>query len=76
MGQKHNSLLIVTFDEDDFDPKNGNRITTIFYGARLNAREYHAPVNLYNVLHTLESIYGLPFTDNVVAPPIGRIWGK
>jgi acid phosphatase len=74
--KKHNSLLIVTFDEDDYDSKNANKIPTIFYGAKINHGEYHAPVNHYNVLHTLESMYGLPITDNVVAPPISGIWGK
>jgi len=74
--KKHNSLLIVTFDEDDSDPKNGNKIPTIFYGAKLNAGEYKNSINHYNVLHTLESMYGLPITDNVFAPPIGGIWGK
>jgi len=38
--------------------------------------EYKEPVNHYNVLHTLESMYGLTISDNVVAPPIGGIWGK
>jgi hypothetical protein len=74
--KKHNSLLILTFDEDDFDPKNGNRIPTIFYGAKVNPGEYTAAINHYNVLHTLESMYGLPVTDNVVAAPISGIWGK
>jgi hypothetical protein len=74
--KKHNSLLILTFDEDDFVPKNGNSILTIFYGAKVNPGEYTAPINHYNVLHTLESMYGLPVTDNVVAAPISGIWGK
>jgi len=72
----HNSLLILTFDEDDFDPKNGNKILTIFYGAKLTPRQYSAPINHYNILHTIQSMYGLPFTDNVVAAPISGIWGK
>ncbi|HEY5325761.1 MAG TPA: alkaline phosphatase family protein [Mucilaginibacter sp.] len=74
--KKHNSLLILTFDEDDFDPKNGNRIPTIFYGAKVSPGEYTASINHYNVLHTLEAMYGLPFTDNAVAAPISGIWGK
>jgi hypothetical protein len=74
--KKHNSLLILTFDEDDYVAKNENKIATIFYGAKLNLGEYHAFINHYNVLHTLESMYGLPFTDNVVAAPITGIWGK
>ncbi|MDB5008684.1 MAG: Phosphoesterase family protein [Mucilaginibacter sp.] len=74
--KKHNSLLIVTTDEDDYSSKNGNKITTIFYGARLLPGQYKGLINHYNLLHTLESMYGLPFTDNVVAPPIAGIWGK
>jgi len=74
--KKHKSLLIVTFDEDDYVRKNENKIPTIFYGAKLIGGEYKEPVNHYNVLHTLESMYGLTISDNVVAPPIGGIWGK
>lgn len=74
--KKHNSLLIVTFDEDDFDPKNGNSIPTIFYGAKVNQGENKTSITHYNILHTLQSMYGLPFTDNVFAPPISGIWGK
>jgi len=74
--KKHNSLLIVTFDEDDYDTKNGNRIPTIFYGARVNNAEYTSTINHYYVLHTLEAMYGLPSDDNVSAAPISGIWGK
>ncbi len=74
--KKHNSLLIVTFDEDDYDPQNGNRIPTIFYGAKLKHQEYSNTINHYNVLHTLEVMYGLPSADNVSAAPISGIWGK
>jgi len=72
----HKSLLIVTWDEDDALSKNANKIPTIFYGAKLIDGKYTSAINHYNVLHTLESMYGLPFTDNVVAPPIGGIWSK
>jgi acid phosphatase len=74
--KKHNSLLIVTFDEDNYDSKNANKIATIFYGAKLIRSEYKNVINHYNVLHTIESMYGLPVTDNVVAVPISGIWGK
>jgi len=73
---KHNSLLIVTWDEDDSSGKNQNKIATIFYGAKLLGGKSDMPVTHYNVLHTLESMYGLPFTDNNNAPPIASIWGK
>jgi len=74
--KKHNSLLILTFDEDDYDPKNGNKIVTIFYGDKLNQGEYSKTINHYAVLHTLEVMYGLPSPDNVSAAPITGIWAK
>ncbi|MGZ3834197.1 MAG: alkaline phosphatase family protein, partial [Mucilaginibacter sp.] len=74
--KRHNSLLIVTFDEDDYDPQNGNRIPTIFLGAKVNKGEYSDAINHYHLLHTLEVMYGLPVTDNVSAAPITSVWGK
>jgi len=73
---KHNSLLIVTWDEDDSVTKNKNQVATIFYGAKLLGGKYDMPVTHYNLLHTLESMYGLPFTDTNNAPPIAGVWGK
>lgn len=74
--KKHNSLLIVTFDEDDYDSKNGNRIATIFYGDKINQMEYNNSINHYHVLHTIEVMYGLPSEDNISAAPISGIWTK
>jgi hypothetical protein len=74
--KKHNSLLIVTFDEDDYDSKNGNRIATIFYGDKVNTMKYSKSINHYYVLHTLEVMYGLPSDDDVSAAPISGIWEK
>ena len=73
---KHNSLLIVTWDEDDSSSKNQNKIATILYGAKLLGGKYAVPITHYNILHTLESMYGLPFTDANNAPPIAGVWGK
>jgi hypothetical protein len=74
--KKHNSLLIVTFDEDDYDPQNGNRIPTIFYGAKVKKGQYGQTINHYNVLHTLEAMYGLPSADDQSAAPITDVWTK
>jgi hypothetical protein len=74
--KNHNSLLIVTFDEDDYNSQNGNMIPTIFYGEHVNQGEYAKPINHYHVLHTLEVMYGLPSADDVSAAPISGIWGK
>jgi len=57
--QANNSLLIVTWDEDD--DTNLNQIPTIFVGPMVKAGQYSEKINHYNVLRTLEAIYGLPF---------------
>ena len=74
--KKHNSLLIVTFDEDDYDPQNGNKIPTIFYGEKVVTGQYNTPINHYNLLHTLEAMYGLPSDDKQSASPIDGVWSK
>lgn len=54
----HDSLLVVTFDEDD--SAAGNRIATFFYGARIRPGRYAERVDHFRILRTLESLYGLP----------------
>lgn len=54
----HNSLLIITYDEDDFKPENS--ITTIFYGAHIKPGKYAKRVNHFSVLRTIEALYKLP----------------
>lgn len=48
----NNSLLIVTYDEDDFTATN--KISTVFYGANVITGVYNQTINHYNVLRTLE----------------------
>jgi phosphatidylinositol-3-phosphatase len=64
----HNSLLIVTFDEDDFTP--ANQIPTIFFGPMVRPGQYSETINHYNVLRTIEDMYGLGYAGNsaTVAP--------
>lgn len=70
----NNSLLIVTFDEDDNGSRN--QIPTVFYGAHVRPGNYGEQINHYNVLSTLEQMYGLPKTGYAAsAPPITDIWG-
>ncbi len=53
----HNSLLIVTWDEDDYG--NDNRIATIFYGAHLKNGSTDANAwTLHNITRTLEDMHG------------------
>lgn len=53
----HNSLLIITFDEND--GSSGNQIATIFYGAHVSTGTYDEPITHYSVLRTMEDMYGV-----------------
>ena len=53
----HNSLLIVTFDEDD--SSGPNQIATIFYGGNVVPGTYSEHITHYSVLRTMEDMYGL-----------------
>lgn len=68
----HNSLLILTFDEDEFTEKN--HFLTLFSGAAVRSGKYSERINHYNILHTLEEIYQIPVTDTATGPPIRDIW--
>jgi len=69
----HDSLLVVTWDEDDGSASN--QIPTIFIGQRVKPGRYATPITHYNVLRTIEECYGLPH-DGATAntPPIAGIW--
>ncbi len=54
----HNSLLVITFDEDD--SSSDNRILTLVTGAGVTPGRYPQPVNHYSVLATIEDCFGLP----------------
>jgi hypothetical protein len=58
----HNSLFILTFDEDD--RKYNNHIVTIFFGSMVKNGQYSNQINHYNVLSTIEDMYGLPYAGN------------
>jgi phosphatidylinositol-3-phosphatase len=69
----NNSLLILTWDEDDDGPRN--QIPTVIYGAHVQPGAYNEQINHYSVLSTLEQMYGLPKTGNAAtASPIASIW--
>ncbi|GAA1985209.1 alkaline phosphatase family protein [Catenulispora subtropica] len=69
----NNSLLVVTWDEDDYT--ESNQIPTIFVGAGVKTGQYSETVNHYNVLATLEKMYGLaPVGNSATAAPITDIW--
>ena len=69
----NNSLLIVTWDEDDNTDRN--QIPTVIYGGHVQPGTYNEQISHYNVLSTLEEMYGLPKTGYAAsAPPIETIW--
>lgn len=71
--QTHNSLLIVTFDEDDDGPQN--RIPTIFVGEHVQPGRYAQRINHYTVLRTILAMYGLqPLAKSADETPITGIW--
>jgi acid phosphatase len=53
----HNSLFILTFDEDD--NSSNNQIPTIFVGQMVKKENYSIKINHLNILRTIEDMYGL-----------------
>ena len=73
--KRHNSLLIVTFDEDNDLRKN--HIPTFFIGQMVKEGAYSMKINHYNLLRTLEEMYGLSFAGkSSKAAPISNCWLK
>jgi hypothetical protein len=69
----HNSLLIVTWDEDDFSKVN--QIPVIMVGPMVKPGAYNEKINHYSVLRTIEDLYGLqPLGLSKDAKPIKSIW--
>ena len=69
----NNSVLIVTWDEDD--ESQNNQVPTIFVGAGIKPGQYPETINHYNVLRTIENLYGLPALGNAAnAVPITDVW--
>ena len=72
---KHNSLLILTWDEDD--GQEGNHIVTILVGPMVKAGSSGQRIDHYNVLRTLLDFYGLPAIGaSRDVEPIKGIWKK
>ncbi|MBM7652456.1 alkaline phosphatase family protein [Neobacillus cucumis] len=69
----HNSLLIVTWDEDEGTDKN--IIPTFFVGPMVKTGQYNQNVNHFNLLRTIEDIYGLSHAGKAkTSEPITNIW--
>ncbi len=69
----HNSLLIVAWDEDDF--QTANRTPLIFYGANLRSGFNEGSWTLHNLLRTIEDMYSLPHSGRAAqVPPITGVF--
>ncbi|MEZ0093247.1 alkaline phosphatase family protein [Streptacidiphilus sp. EB129] len=69
----HNSLLVVTWDEDD--SSQSNQIPTLFVGAGVKPGAYSENITHYSVLRTIEDAYGLGHLgSSASANPITDIW--
>ncbi|HET6558460.1 MAG TPA: alkaline phosphatase family protein [Prolixibacteraceae bacterium] len=71
--KSHNSLFILTFDEDD--KSMNNQIVTIFSGEMVKGGNYSGKINHYSLLRTIEQMYGLPYAGHAAtARPITDCW--
>jgi acid phosphatase len=71
--RNHNSLLIITTDEDD--SSGANRVTTIVAGAHTRGGQYPQRVDHYGVLRTILDSYQLPSIGAAAtSAPITAIW--
>lgn len=69
----NNSLFILTFDEDDHSASN--RIVTLFSGPMVANGQYASRINHFNVLRTIEDMYGLTYAGaSATATPIDYCW--
>lgn len=69
----HNSLFILTFDEDNQSLEN--RIPTLFAGEMVKEGNYSQKINHLSILRTIEEMYGLPYAcDASKAEPVNNCW--
>ena len=72
---QHNSLLIITWDEDNY--LADNRIVTVMLGPMVKAGKSTQRINHYNLLRTLLDFYGLPALGaSADAEVISGVWVK
>jgi acid phosphatase len=72
---KHNSLLILTWDEDDYH--QDNHIVTLLVGPMVKVGVNDQKINHYHVLRTLLDFYqAVPMGESKKAAAIKGIWRK
>ena len=73
--RSHNSLFILTWDEDDLS--SDNHIATLFVGPMVRPGRYGGRIDHYSVLRTLTDMYGLPpLGEAAKSDPITGIWRR
>ncbi len=70
--KKHNSLFILTYDEDNNTP--ANHIPTIFVGPMIQNKHFKEFINHYSVLRTVEAMYGLDHAGPATEKAITYVW--
>lgn len=70
--QSNNSILIIDWDEDDGG--STNHIPTIFVGPMVKPGRYSERIDHYNVLRTIEDMYGLSHLGYSAAAPLVDVW--
>lgn len=72
---KHNSLLVLTWDEDS--GREDNRVVTLLIGPMVKTGTNEQRIDHYNVLRTLLDLYHLPALGaSKDARPISGVWSK
>ena len=71
--RQHNSLLVVTFDEDNGSAEN--HIATVLVGSMVEPGASAQRIDHYSLLRTLEDMYGLsPLGAAADAAPMAGVW--
>ncbi|MED5018634.1 alkaline phosphatase family protein [Paenibacillus chibensis] len=71
--KKHNSLFILTWDEDDYGSRN--HIPTLMIGEKVQAAQLDQRITHLSVLRLLEDFYHLPYLgETSKAEPILNLW--
>jgi acid phosphatase len=69
----NDSLLIVTWDEDD--SSQANQVATLFVGAHVTPGDYSEHITHYSVLRTIEDMYGVTHLGSAAsATTITDVW--
>jgi hypothetical protein len=71
--KSHNSLLVLTFDEDNFT--SVNKIATVLVGQHVKVGKFTARTDQYNLLSTLTDMYALtPLNKAATAAPLTAVF--